>query len=350
MIKLNWLIYGAESVTGMQLTKEAVRRKLTPVLAGFHGQEIFDFASQIGLESRIINLDVPQQATNLLKDIEVVIVCCELKAKLQHSLLKLCLKLGIHYCDTSSDLFSYERAQKYGPAFADKNLCLLLGMHRSVILGDLVAAQLKRFIPNSKTLVIAISESYSSFQSIIDVLASGGRVIRNNRLKRPSAPQSLLVCFKDAPSLTVTFPMAVLLSAWVSTRIPNIKVFRSSMPEEIRFLRIFRFVRWLFFLPYLARWLCRQENFLIKHFAIKPYYTRKLSVWGRATADQNTTKTMQLEVTENTDLATSLIFRCLEALSLQQVPAGVLTPSQLADLEYWTEKEACVRVADTEVL
>lgn len=347
-MQFKWMIYGAETVSGKQLINEALRLGYKPYLAGSHGQDIADLSFQTMLPAHIFTLDDQLKIESLISGIDFIIVCKELKNREHNRLLKACLKIGINYCDLSADLFSYERVKKFSSLFEKKKLSLLPGFHRSVVVGDLVAAHLKRNFTNAEKLIIALSDSCSSFTAIVDVLLSGGRVIRNNKLRRPrSAAQSLLVPFKNKASLTVTSPLGTLLSSWISTRIPNIKIFRNSAAVEIRFLRLFRFFRWFLNIPFVANWLIKQESFFIKYFSIRPLYVKRLSAWGRASTKSGKSMTLAIEVNKDVDLGQILAFQAIESLKTGQIKPGIVTPSQLRDLEYWTDKERCVSLLIT---
>lgn len=334
------MIYGATAFSGKKLLTEALRLGQRPILASGQGQELCDLAMQTQLPCRILPLTEPDTVLRYLRDIKVVVLCEDLEKAEHIQLLKACLKLQVHYFDTTNDLFSFERVQSFAEKFQIAGLSLLPGLHPTVILSDFVAATLKSQLKDANTLQLACSESFTSVSSLIGSLLSGGRVLQGGKLKRPlRAADSVLIPFNGGQSLTVSVPQADLLSAWVSTRIPNVTVYRKSGTKELRFLKIFRFFRWILHFPIVKRWLKKQENFILRHFSIKPFYPERYSVWGRASNYKGRSTTIRLEVVTDFDVTLDVTFRLLNVLFAGELVSGLLTPSQVFGSDYWLESQ-----------
>ena len=72
---LTWMIYGANGYTGELIAREAVRRGMTPVLAGRRRDSIEPLARALGLEARIFALDDARQAAASLQGLGLVLHC-----------------------------------------------------------------------------------------------------------------------------------------------------------------------------------------------------------------------------------------------------------------------------------
>lgn len=339
-LRKEWMIYGAPTISGKKLLTEALRLGHSPILASGQGQELTDLAIQTHLESRIFPLSEKEVDLRFLADVKAVILCEDLEKREHLRLLYACLDAGVHYFDTTNDLFSFERVQSFAVKFHLAGLSLAPGLHPSVILSDFVAATLKSQLTDAISLQLACSESFSSVSSLMGSIFSGGRILQDGKLKRPHrAADSVLVPFNGSQSLSVSAPHADMLSAWLSTRIPNITVFRKSGAREVRFLKIFRFFRWLLHVPLVKKWLKKQENFLLRHFAIKPFYPERYSVWGRASNFKGRSITVRIEVVEDFDVALDVTFRLLNILFSGELFSGIVTPSQVFGSDYWAESK-----------
>lgn len=334
------MIYGASTLIGKKILNQALNFPNKPILAGPIGQDLVELSFQTGLRCSVFNLHDSKKIQFFLKDVSLLVLCESLHSREHKRLLKNCLKMKIHYIDTSKDLFSYERLSHLTQRFYELGIVALPGAHPSVILSDLVASSLKSQLHDATNLVIACSESFTSFVSLVNSLQRGTRILRRSKLVRPSkTAATMLVPFTEEATLTVSSAQADMLVAWHSTRIPNIEFYRKSGEKEVRLRRYFYTIRWLLHLPFFKKLLRSQENYLIKHFGLKPFYPEKYSVWGRASNEAGKSSTLCISTVNDFDLSLEVIFKAIDKIMTHQVQKGFFTPSQILGSQYWADSE-----------
>ena len=335
-----WMIYGAASVFGKKILSQALHLGYEPVLAGRHGQELLELSFQTGLRCCLFNVSDSKKIQIFLENIACVVLCETLNSHDHKRLIKACLATQTNYLDTSSDLFSFEKVLRFAPQFQAAGLAAIPGLHPSIILSDFVAASLKSYLTDANALALACSESFTSLLSMVNSLQRGGRILHAGRLRKPpSAAETLLVRFNGEDTLTVASEQADILAAWQATRIPNIVFYRKADEKEVRLRKAFHTVRLLLHLPFLKSWLRSQDNFLIRHFGIKPFYPSKYSVWGKATNASGKSLTLRLEIINDFDLALDVAFKLISKILTDKTRSGVITASQALGSDYWLQSE-----------
>ena len=64
-----WVIYGATGYAGKRMATEAIKRGLTPILAGRTKTRLEEMGHELGLETRCFTLDEPANIHASLTDI-----------------------------------------------------------------------------------------------------------------------------------------------------------------------------------------------------------------------------------------------------------------------------------------
>ena len=72
---MDWMIYGANGYTGELAAIDAVRRGLKPVLAGRNEAAVSELANRLGLDYRVFNLDRPEQVSQAISGMHVILHC-----------------------------------------------------------------------------------------------------------------------------------------------------------------------------------------------------------------------------------------------------------------------------------
>ncbi len=336
-----WMIYGASTVSGKKILSQALQLGYQPILAGQHGQELLELSFQTGLRCCLFNANDPRKIQSFLESVEFVVLCDNLSRRDHLRLLKACLVTKTHYLDMSSDLFSFERLLQFASRFEAAGLSAIPGLHPSVILSDFVAASLKSNLRDANSLALACSESFNSLLSMVNSLQRGGRLLEGGKLRKSkSTAETLLVRFNGEDTLTVASEQADILAAWQSTRVPNIIFYRKADEKEVRLRKDFQNISWLLHVPILKRWLRSQDNFLIRHFGVKPFYPAKYAVWGKATNASGKSLTLRLEITHSEfDLALDVAFKLIASMLTGDLRPGVITASQALGSDYWLQSE-----------
>jgi short subunit dehydrogenase-like uncharacterized protein len=172
-----------------------------------------------------------------------------------------CVQAGAHYIDITGEISVFERlAARDGEARA-RGIMLLPGAGFDVVPTDCLAVHLAGRLPGSTELVLAFESaggiSRGTAGTIVEHMGAGSLVRRNGELQHvPLGQNSRMVDFGGGERLTVGHPWGDLSTAWRSTGIPNITVYRATSRAELRLMAVVRPG-----LPVLAtrpvRWLLR---------------------------------------------------------------------------------------------
>ena len=102
--RTEWMIYGANGYSGHLVAAEARRRGLNPVLAGRRAGPIGKLAAELGLNTRVFDLDDPQTAAAAIADTAVVANCAGPFAATSSPMIDACLTSRAHYLDITGEI------------------------------------------------------------------------------------------------------------------------------------------------------------------------------------------------------------------------------------------------------
>lgn len=232
-----WLIYGATGYTGRLVVEEAVRRGLTPVLAGRDASRLADLARPLGLETRVAPLGDPHALSRALDGIQVVLNAAGPFSSTAGPVSAACLAAGSHYLDLTGEIPVFQALHRLDAAARDRGLLLLPGAGFIVLPSDCLAAHVAGRLPGALWLRLGISRSFlvsrGSARTMTELLDGNAQIRRDGRLE--SLPWNRLdrsLDFGDGlrPALVVSW--ADVFTAYHTTGIPNIEACLEVGPWE----------------------------------------------------------------------------------------------------------------------
>ncbi|WP_051215988.1 saccharopine dehydrogenase family protein [Ferrimonas futtsuensis] len=235
-----WMIYGANGYTGELIAREAVKRGLTPILAGRNADKVGPLAEELGLESRSFSLE--SIGGDALGDIKLVLHCAGPFSATADPMMQACLRYGCHYLDITGEIEVFERAAALDDKARNAGVVLIPGVGFDVIPTDCLAARLKAALPDANHLALGF-DSRSGFspgtaKTSVEALAQGSMVRRNGKLvATPLATFTRTIAFGHEPKMAVAIPWGDVSTAWHSTGIDNIEVFIPMSPRKIAQLK-----------------------------------------------------------------------------------------------------------------
>ncbi|RKZ99461.1 MAG: hypothetical protein DRQ47_11020, partial [Gammaproteobacteria bacterium] len=111
IVHKKWLIYGATGYTGRLIATEAIKRGLSPVLAGRSKESLSQLASETGLEYRQFDLSQRIIIAENLKDIDVVLHCAGPFSATAKPMMAACLYSQTHYLDITGEIDVFQHAK-----------------------------------------------------------------------------------------------------------------------------------------------------------------------------------------------------------------------------------------------
>ncbi len=223
------MIYGANGYTGEMIAREAKKRGMRPVLAARNMAAVRSLAAELKFQQRAFDLADEQSID--LSDIDVVLNCAGPFSKTAEPMIAACIKAGAHYLDITGEISVFAHAHSQSVAAKAAGVVLCPGVGFDVVPTDCLAALLKRALPSATDLVLAFDGgggmSRGTAKTSVEGLKSGGMARINGKMTPvPLAWQ--VAQFEFAPGRVrsaMTIPWGDVYTAFVSTGIPNIKVF-----------------------------------------------------------------------------------------------------------------------------
>ncbi len=157
-----WMIYGANGYTGEMVAREAASRGLKPILAGRKRAPIEALAAELGLESRIIDLDDAQALQQALDQVAIVAHCAGPFSTTSQPMIDACIATQTHYLDITGEIDAFVAARARHDEAAAANIVICAGVGFDVIPTDCIAACLKMALPDADTLALGF-DSRSGF-------------------------------------------------------------------------------------------------------------------------------------------------------------------------------------------
>jgi short subunit dehydrogenase-like uncharacterized protein len=341
----SWMIYGANGYTGDLVAREAVRRGLSPILAGRNAEAVGGLARELGLQSRAFSLDNPQASAEALYGVKAVLHCAGPFVHTSAPMVAACLATGAHYLDITGEIPVFETVLAQGEAARKAGVALLPGVGFDVVPTDCLAARLARALPDAAELVLAIyvgngTLSRGTLKTMIESLPHAGAIRRSGRIVPvPIAWDAREIDFggQAGRRWTTTIPWGDVSTAFHSTGIPNIRVYSGTPPKTIR-----RMKRLAPFLP-LAGWgpVKRLAQSWVERKVTGPSAelreTARVHLWGEVKSPAGKTVTSTLETPEAYRFTALAAVESVQRLLAGKVPPGAWTPSKAFGADFVTE-------------
>jgi short subunit dehydrogenase-like uncharacterized protein len=335
-----WMIYGANGYTGELVAREAVRRGLSPVLAGRSAEAVRRLAGELGLASRAFSLDDRGGTAAELYGVEAVLHCAGPFRHTSAPMVRACLATRAHYLDITGEIDVFEAVLARGEEARRAGVALLPGVGFDVVPSDCLAARLAAALPDASELALAFwaaggSTSRGTLKTMIEGLPHAGAVRRNGRIVSvPIAWDAREIDFGTGRRWTMTIPWGDVSTAWHSTGIPNIRVYTAASPARIRRLK-----RLAPLLP-LAGWkpVKRLALSWVERRVTGPSPEQRQSgrmyLWGEVRNAAGRTVTATVETPEGYRFTAIAAVESMARVLAGKVQPGAWTPSRAFGADY----------------
>ncbi len=339
IIMTTWMIYGANGYTGELVAREAVRKGLSPILAGRNAESVGRLARELGLESRAFPLDDPQAAAAGLNGVKAVLHCAGPFVHTSPPMVAACLAAGASYLDITGEIAVFERVLAQGAAARKAGVVLLPGVGFDVVPSDCLAARVAAALPDATELTLAFyteggSTSRGTLKTMIESLPHAGAIRKDGRIVPvPVAWDAREIDFggpggRPGKRWAMTIPWGDVSTAFHSTGIPNIRVYSGTSPKSIRRMR-----RLALFLPlaglkpvkrFAQRWVEKK----ITGPTPEQRKTARVYLWGEAKNAAGRRATSTIETPEGYRFTAESSVVCVERLLAGGIAPGAWTPSR----------------------
>jgi len=334
-----WLIYGASGYTGGLVAREAVRRGLSPVLAGRNAQSVAALAHELGLESRIFALDQPAAVLEGITDCALVLHCAGPFSATSQPMIAACLAAGVHYLDVTGEISVFSNAHEQADIARRADVVLIPGVGFDVVPSDCLAASLIQVLPSATSLVLAFEAgggpSPGTAKTSIEGLAKGGAVRQDGKLTRvPLAWKSRQIPFAHGSRSAMTIPWGDVYTAYVSTGIGNVEVYMSVPAATIKRIRSLRWLQPLLGSAAVQNFLKRRIERSVKGPSDDRRKKSACQLWGEVCASDGRRVSATMTTPNGYDLTVAASLGVVEYLLDHDVEGGYYTPSLLMGADY----------------
>ena len=325
------MVYGATGFTGELVVAEALRRGMRPIVAGRSAAKVQALAATHGLEARVFSVDDPAALAAGLRGVALVLHCAGPFFRTYQQMLAGCLAAGAHYLDITGEIAVFEGCARRDADAKAAGIVVLPGVGFDVVPSDCLAASLKAALPGATSLELAFGGgaglSRGTAKTMVAGLGMGGAVRQGGKIRTvPMAHAVMTVPYRDKPRLSVSIPWGDVSTAYRSTGIGDIVVYRAAPAGQIRTMKLMRYLGPLLSSALVQRWLTAR----IDAGAAGPDDARRsrapMQLWGRV-RDGAATVEGTLVTPEGYDLTAVTAVECVRRLQAGGVAPGYQTPS-----------------------
>jgi short subunit dehydrogenase-like uncharacterized protein len=324
---MSWMIYGANGYTGELVAREAVLRGQKPVLAGRSAEKIEPLARELGCESRVFDLDRID-----LAGVTLVLHCAGPFSRTSAPMVQACLDVGVHYLDITGEIAVFEAVLARDAEAKKRGVILLPGVGFDVVPTDCLAAMLHQRLPDANELWLAYAMrrggvSRGTMNTVIESLGQGGAIRRNGKIERvPTLFDVRKIPFESGPRLSMTIPWGDVATAYRTTCIPNIRVYRAAGEKTVRRTRNFGRIEFLLRGRLVKKLLQKLINKRTGPNA-EERAAAHVELWGRVANANGKEVTMTMRVAEGYTFTVLSSLAAIGRILAAPPPPGALTPA-----------------------
>jgi short subunit dehydrogenase-like uncharacterized protein len=345
-----FLIYGSYGYTGKLIVQEALRRGLVPVLAGRDVDKIGRQAAALGLEWRSFPLSNTAALDHALQDTRLVLLAAGPFINTSMPVVEACLRTGAHYLDITGEINVYRHLYTRDEDAKNKGVMLATGMGFDVVPSDCLANHLANLLPTASELKLAFTFqgvtrwTRGTLRSGLGQIKQGLLLRRKGKLVRQTGGEkSIVVDFGDGPRSCGQYTWGDVVTAYYSTRIPNIEVYFTAAPS------MRRLTRWLSTMQRLIGWkltrrLVGMAINLLPNGASPEQRSRTQSIfWGQVTDASGQRRSSRLQTSEPYDFTALSAIRAVEKILAGDYKPGFQTPAMAFGSDFVLEIEGVNR-------
>jgi short subunit dehydrogenase-like uncharacterized protein len=337
----NLMIYGANGYTGRLIAREAVRRGLTPMLAGRNRDEIAQLSDELGLLRRVFELSGVKEIERNLDGIDVVLHCAGPFSQTAAPMLEACLSRKVHYLDITGEIDVFAMCHRADERAKEAGIVVLPGSGFDVVPTDCLAAMLKRRLPDAISLVLGFEAgggpSPGTAKTSVEGMARGGRARINGEVTDvPLAWKAREFVRDDGKARSaMTIPWGDVFTSFVSTGIANVETYMVVPPKTIQRMRWMRKLQPLLGFTFVQDFMKQR----VERATPGPSELRRQDsgcyVWGEVTNAAGKQAKLALKGPNGYDLTVTASLGIVQHLfAPARPPGGYYTPSLLMGADY----------------
>ena len=339
------LIYGANGYTGELIAREAVRRGLTPTLAGRNAPALAALARALDLPCRVFSLDDAKTLQETLSAVgtRTVLHCAGPFVRTSRPMVDACLAAGASYLDITGEIAVFESVLKRDSEARQAGIVLLPGVGFDVVPTDCMARELQELVPDATHLDLAFVAdgggwSRGTLATMLESLPHAGAMRANGRIvSLPLAAESMEIELPVGRRTVMSIAWGDIATAFRTTGIPNIRTFTGVPAKTVRRLRRLRPL-----LP-LAGWkpLKSLLQLWVRRTVTGPTAAQRREgrswIWGSARNAAGKSVSRCFSTAEGYALTARTAVECLLRVERGDVAPGAWTPARAFGAQFIAE-------------
>jgi len=326
-----FLIYGANGYTGELIAREAARRGLKPILSGRSQNKVEPLAKELNLTCRTFSLEDKKSLEYTLKEVDFVIHCAGPFSLTSKPMVEACLRTGKHYLDITGEIAVFEAMARRGEQAKEAGMMIMPGVGFDVVPSDCLALHLKNRLPGATNLMLAFygmgKISHGTQATMTMNVGRGGAIRRDGEIVQvPAAWKTREIDFGEFTKTGVTIPWGDVSTAFYSTGIPNIEVYTVLPEENLRLLKLSRYIGWLLATKPVQNYLQKQIPEGGPNEAERA--KGKTYLWGEATDNAGDKVESRLECPEGYTTTALTALKIAEKILAGNFCVGFQTPAR----------------------
>jgi short subunit dehydrogenase-like uncharacterized protein len=246
----NFLIYGANGYTGELITRFAAEKGLKPILAGRNAEKVEALAKQYGFEFRVFDLNDSAGLYAALQEVEFVLHCAGPFSLTSGMMVEACIRSKRHYLDITGEISVFEAMAARDELAKEAGVMIMPGVGFDVVPSDCLARHLKNRLPSANNLTLAFYGlgriSHGTQATMTMNVGRGGAIRQNGEIVSvPAAWKTREIDFGEVKKQGVTIPWGDVSTAFYSTGIPNIEVYTIVPEQQLKLLKLSRYLGWI---------------------------------------------------------------------------------------------------------
>jgi len=335
-----FIIYGANGFTGRLVAERAQELGLDPIVAGRNASAIEPLARRLGFEHRVFDLDSAASVEAGIRGVAAVLHCAGPYSRTSRPMVDACLATRTHYLDITGEASVLEAVLSRNEAARAAGIVLLPAVGFDVVPTDCLAMRLKNELPSATALELAFTAglvpSAGTAKTTVENLHVGQRVRRNGALVSLGKPIVREIPFPGGKRLAMSIPWGDLVTAFHSTRIPNITVYMEAPKAVVRAASFLGILAPLLRREGVIRMLQKQAEKRARGPSERQRRTVRVSIWGRVEDANGAALEGNLEIPEGYELTVRSSLESVKRVVAGEVPPGATTPSLAFGAEFVT--------------
>jgi short subunit dehydrogenase-like uncharacterized protein len=312
------------------------------LLAGRNQTRIAALAAELNCPFRVFELNSAQDVAQQLAGLQAVLHCAGPFSATAAVMREACLQARTSYLDITGEIDVIEDAAACHERARQAHIAILPAVGTDVVPTDCLAAMLAAELPRATQLQLAIhgtgSLSPGTSKTILENLPRGGRARIDGRIQRvPMAWKVMEVPFPTKTRIAMTIPWGDVASAYYSTDIPNIEVYSSFPPHQVRWARRLRWMVPLLKLRPLQRFLQRQIERKTKGPSHESLESTTTEFWGRVSDPNGRHLEGTITGPNGYRLTVLTALKTIERVLERAIQPGFATPSQALGRDFIRE-------------